>query len=365
MEIFIDRVEKPVTFGIDLYSFEVQPGQVFHGFKNIPREPQVHVVHFQHSADGMRYGYYVESQSTKYLQFDYSAAQELFVPRALESAQDKTDAYNKFRELNPLMVPYPSIDEGDSWQALTNFIKMLDVRYIAGSSEQCVYMDSVITTEEEEGILSRALAKNRGTAHDTGSTRQTPALNYTSIVFKSKDALRDDFKMQDFFDKSYYLNDVILPRYHHNSIFSLFGELQCAFLNAMMFGNYGSSLQWHNIVELIASSSAVSEPAILQLDSILAQQFGLIPEFYADTLLNEEAWVRILGSSHHGSALSRTRCAVCKLWPHLDENDANVGDDIYDVDDIHDVDDAQNDDDDDDDGPVVVEQVIYRPRATH
>ncbi|CEP60258.1 U5 snRNP complex subunit AAR2 LALA0_S01e06590g [Lachancea lanzarotensis] len=364
MELFIDRVDKAVTFGIDLYSFEVKPDQIFHGFKNIPRHPHIHVVHFQHCNDGVRYGYFFESDSAKSVQFEYDAAREIFVPRTIETEQQKTDAYNKFRELNPFMVPYPSIDEEDTWKVLTDHIKMLDVRHIASCSEPYVYMDSAITTKEEEGILSRALASNGDRIADTTRSGD-PVLKYTPIVFKSKDALRDNFKMHDFFDKSYYLNDVVLARYHHNSIFSLLGELQCAFLNAMLFGNYGSSLQWHNVVELIAMSSAVSSKALLQLDALLARQLAVVPDFYADMLLNEDAWVRILTSLHHKHALDRTRGAVYKLWPHLDDPDDNdnggeSGISHVLVDDDDNVLHNMGDSDPDSDEPMVVEKVIYR-----
>ncbi|SCU83759.1 LAFA_0D05578g1_1 [Lachancea sp. 'fantastica'] len=359
MELFIDRVDKTVTFGIDLYSFEVKPDQIFHGFKNIPRKPHVHVVHFQHSNDGVRYGYFFESDSNVSVQFEYDAADEIFVPRIIETEQQKTDAYNKFQELNPFMVPYPSIDEEDTWNVLSNHIRMLDLRYMASCSDPCVYMDSAITTKEEEGILSRTLASSGHQAGDVTSAGLV--MKYTPIVFKSKEAMRDEFKMHDFFDKSYYLNDVILARFHHNSILSLIGELQCAFLSAMLFGNYGSSLQWHNIVELIASSSTVSPKVLLQLDSLLARQLAVVPDFYADMLLNEDAWVRILASVHHGKALVLTRDAAHRLWPHLNEDEEEAehglaqvlaGDENM----LHNL----GDSDVDSDEPVVVERIIYR-----
>ncbi|SCV01370.1 LANO_0F11452g1_1 [Lachancea nothofagi CBS 11611] len=353
MEIFIERIEQAVTFGIDVYSFEVKPDQPFHGFKSIPQEPRIHVVHFQHSENGMRYGYYLESDSN-YVQFDYDRAKELYVPRSLESDQDRKDAYYKFQELSSFMVAYPSVDEGDSWQEMTKFVKWLDIKYIAGSSGQFVYMDSAITTEEEKKVLVGVLT-SRGQGYRESLPAQSEAsLNYAPIVFKSKEAIRDDHKMQDFLDKSYYLNEVVLARYHHSSIYSLLGELQLAFLNTLLFGSYGSSLQWHNILELIYFSSQVKESVVFELDSMLAGQLKVLPEFYVDTMLNETVWRRIVGESFHEDKLQQTSAAVRKIWPNLDgESDA---------DDYAEVTHHNLSDEGDDDAPVVGETVSYIPR---
>ncbi|SCU97884.1 LADA_0H09032g1_1 [Lachancea dasiensis] len=363
MEIFIDRIDQPVTFGIDLYSFDVKPNQPFHGFKKVPRDPRFHIVHFQHSTVGVRYGYYFEADKLEYLQFEYDRTQELYKPRSLETEEARRDGYNKFQQLHPLMVPYPSVDEGDSWFEITKFVKMLDVKYIAGCSGHFVYMDSAVTTEEEKGILRKALAKGRHTG-GTGLGGPVPqeelSLNYSAIVFKSKDAIRPEHKMQDFLDKSYYLNEVILPRHHHSSIYSLFGELQWAFLNALMFGNYASSLQWHNIVELLAFSSRIKTVLLAELDALLAAQLASLPSFYVDTLLNEDVWVRVLHDSHHSTELPNTGNAIRKLWPHLGEVDSEPDALLSSFDRPYAFQHDGDDDSGDENGPVVAERVIYR-----
>lgn len=360
MEIFIEEVPHAVTIGIDTYSFEVKQGQPFQGIKNIPRDPSLHVVHFQHSEEGSRYGYWFQSTASDFIQFQYDRTQELFVPKGVHEDSDRRDACYKFESVSALMVPYPSLDEEDAWQELTNRVRWVDAQYSAGCSGEFVYVDSVMTTEEEKTNLTKVLAQRPGPAPAAAPVAPEPTLNYTPIAFKSRTAIRATHHMQDYLDKSYYLRQVVLAQHHRGSMYSLLGELQWSYLNAMLFGSYGSSLQWHNIIELICSSSDVTETEIAELDRVLERQLRTVPEIYADSLLNEHVWLRCLTDSFQGLKLPRTTAAAAKLLPELsDDNDGNEVEEY-----------ANNPEhtlsfsSDDDDGPVVVESVHYRRRSS-
>ncbi|KAM3164420.1 Aar2 [Lachancea thermotolerans] len=359
MEVFIDQVPHAVTIGVDTYSFEVKQGQPFHGIKNIPREPALHVMHFQHSENGTRYGYWLESDAQDYVEFRYDGEKEIFTPRIFASDGDRSEGHRRFEQVNALMVPYPAVDEEDSWNELTKHIRWPDVKCIAGCSNGLVYVDSAMTTSEENKNLLNALSKGGRPQLNASAPTVEPTLNYTPIVFKSREAIRDDHKMEDFLDKSYYLHNVVLPRHHRNSMRSLLGELQWAFLNAMLFGSYGSSLQWHNLLELVCCSSTVSEAHMSELDNALSRELRVMPELYADTLLNEEVWVRCLDESFQGQHLHKTAVAARELLPALDnasDDGADYG--AYEEALSHD----QGLSDDDPDGPVVAERVLYRRR---
>ncbi|CUS21542.1 LAQU0S03e04940g1_1 [Lachancea quebecensis] len=359
MEAFIDQVPHAVTIGIDTYSFEVKPGQPFHGIKNIPREPALHVVHFQHSDNGTRYGYWFESDAQHYVEFTYDREKEIFVPRTLSSDSDRSDGQRRFEQVNALMVAYPALDEEDSWYELTKHIRWPNVQRIAGCSSKLVYVDSAMTTSEENKNILKALSKSGQTQMDAATSTAEPILNYTPIVFKSREAIRDDHKMEDFLDKSYYLHKVVLPHHHRNSMRSLLGELQWAFLNAMLFGSYGSSLQWHNVLELVCCSSTVSQAHVSELDNALSRELRVVPELYVDTLLNEEVWVRCLDESFQGPYLQKTAAAARELLPALNNaSDDGANYEAYEGALSRD----QGLSDDDPDEPVVAERVLYRRR---
>lgn len=324
MHIFIDNSPVDLTIGIDHFSFEIskdRSNQGFYGIKNIPVDPSIHVIHFQHSDNGIRYGYWFESDISEYLQFKYSAQEEIFVPSVPSDDQEANSYYNKFQELNYLMLGYPSIDEGDTWYTLTRYLKWKELVHISENKKcnrQLIYVDSSMTTREENTLLNKVLkARNKDTEQEIIIPSAEPILNYTPIVFKSVAAMRSDHKTEDYLDKSWYLKNVILQQYHYNSMRSLFGELQFALLNAVFFGNYGSSLQWHNILELICLSSQVETKLIRELDTIVSNQLKIIPEPYAEILLNEQMWAKCLLNSFHGDKLVKTSKQIEGLLPHV------------------------------------------------
>lgn len=355
MNIFVNPVSFDLIIGIDHYSFELKCNQPFHGFKNIPQSsPKIHVVHFQYGMNELRYGYWFEADISNFIEFQFDKTSEIFVPSICE----KNDLLiNKFGMLQQLLVPYPQIDEDDKWNELTMFINWKNIKRWNSSGLDdtdglFVYVDSSMATAEEHILLKKSLSKLDNTNIESSGPIDQNLIEYTPISFISKDALRDDFKTIDYLDKSWYLNNI-LERYHHKSIRSLLGELQYSFLNSFIFSNYGSSLQWHNIIELICQSSDVNRNIINLLDNILTKELFMISQDYLETLVNESVWNRCIYNSIQADNLCKTRAKFFELIPQESE----LNDELEDSTSI-----CRDIDSDDEFKPVVVRKIIYTPR---
>ncbi|AET39700.1 U5 snRNP complex subunit AAR2 Ecym_4679 [Eremothecium cymbalariae DBVPG len=317
MNIFLDSIAgKDLILGIDHHSFQLKPGHPFYGIKGISTQYKFHVVHFQHGDNGLRYGYWFESNDTACIVFAYDITKELYVPQLTSYGNDDAACRiaDRLRQSLPFMFQYPKIDDEDTWHTLTQHMKWTDIRYWTEttSPHHCLaYVDSSMTTAQENRLLKNTLLANRipNQQREITVPETEPILNYTPIVFKSSAALRPEHKTNDYLDKSWYLNHVILPQYHCGSLLSLLGELQFAFLNTLIFSNYGSSIQWHSITELLCRSSQIPPRHLQQLDSILAAQLAILPKEHADAFLNEKLWLTCLagrGAADPGDISHRT-----------------------------------------------------------
>ena len=241
-----------VIIGIDQYSFNVKANQPFQGIKNIPTG-HIHVIHFQHADDSsMRYGYWFDCSMGNFYVW-YNDSEGLFrMKEELDDAKFENIVHD-FEE-RQAMVSYPRIDEDDTWYKLIEFVQVDKIREVVRQKEnQFFYVDSSMTTVQENELLKFSLQKAGSKMENGDDEDPADCLNYTITNFKSREAIRPGHEMEDFLDKSYYLNTVMLRGVFRNSYNNYFGELQFAFLNAMFFGNYGSSLQWHAMIELILS----------------------------------------------------------------------------------------------------------------
>ncbi|CAI4056028.1 hypothetical protein SUVZ_02G0430 [Saccharomyces uvarum] len=318
-----------VTIGIDQYSFNVEANQPFQGIKDIPID-HVHVVHFQHVDDSsMRYGYWFDGRTGNYyIQYDFNDGIYKMVEEENNSKFENIVRDYKERQM---MISYPRIDEDDTWCNLTEFVRMDKIRELIKQSEnKFSYVDSSMTTLQENELLKSSLQKAGSTMESENEDEYAHCFDYTVTKFKSREAIRPGHEMEDFLDRSYYFNVVMLQGAFQNSFDAYFGELQFAFLNAMFFGNYGSSLQWHAMVELICSSSSVPNIMLNKLDDLLYFQIKTLPEQYSDILLNEHVWNTCLYSSFQKQNLLNTKGIMEKKYPHLvgkDDDDDLVSND--------------------------------------
>ncbi|AQZ10843.1 AAR2 (YBL074C) [Zygosaccharomyces parabailii] len=312
-----------VVVGIDNATFQLRKGQPFAGIKNIP--PGIHVVHW--GDDSMRYGYWFDSKQKYYIRYN----------EAFELVKLTDDAAHDLGAASHLQFMVPCPDD-ESWRDLSRYVSQEQVHSITGDATG--YADSSMTSLEEAELLHETLS--RGHEARTATTGTEPKFHYHPIKFKSRQAIRSDHRQEDFLDKSYYLNDVLLSQFYGHRFDRLLGELQFAFLNAMVFGNYGSSLQWHSFIELICLSSRVSADTIARLDKVLALQLESLQQEYVDFLLSPTVWDRILYKSFHGDQLRHTRQALEHRAPDLLEEVI--------------------DDDNDEFEPTIVSGVYYRQR---
>lgn len=336
-----DVLKFDVTVGIDQFSFEVKAGNPFCGVKNLP--DGLHVIHistsFKDDGDAMRYGYWFEQSRGLYMRYDEeSEMYQMF----RESDEAK---YERMLQLGShLMVGYPKLDE-TNWHELTGFISYGQIETILDAKYH--YVDSSMTAGEESRVLNETL----GIASDSAQH-----FKYTEIHFKSPEAIRPNHQMEDYNDKSYYLNHVIVARQLKGHINRLLGELQFAFCNAMLFANYGSSLQWHSIIELVTFSSKLSPTFVDLFDKVLALQLQTLPPEYAETLMNREMWEKCLTRSHQSSRLKLTKKAYKSKFDLDEENDEC--DPSLETDTLPNID-SDYDDDTDENKPSVASGVYY------
>lgn len=294
-----------VLVGIDNFTFELKAGQSFGGVKDL--SPGIHVVHW--GDDSMRYGYW----------FDTKSQYRIVYHERFELVTDMSTGYvQEVASHLQFMVTYPT--EGP-WKELSCYVSLDQAQIITGDTR--AYVDSSMTSLEESRFLQRTLS--RGTIDNPN---RDPVFHFCTIEFKSLEAIRPEHKKEDFLDKSYYLNQVLLPQHYGNRFDRLLGEFQFAFLNAMVFGNYGSSLQWHSIVELISSSSRVNADTMRRFDRTLSLQMDNFQEEYMDFLLNPSVWHRVLNNSHQGHNLSMARSSLAKRAPDLLEGVGQDDDDL-------------------------------------
>lgn len=360
--ILFPHITRDVIIGIDHYSFEVKANQPFNGIIDIPSRA-IHVIHFQHiNENSVRYGYWFNQGDYYFLYNESTENFEIFK----ENNVDKFDTSLKQFMRRKTIAEFPKVDEGDKWTNLSERMTWKQISKVTGinkDTESFVYIDSSMTTKEENELLEKVL---NGQAH----AESEKEFNYTPIKFKSRDALRHNHAMEDFNDKSYYLNCVILPRYFDNLTDDYFGELQFAFLNSILFCNYGSSLQWHSLIELIYLSSKVDSDFLKKMDRIVAYQIDTIPEEYMDTLVNITMWRRCIADSFQANSLPLIKQKILQRIPELlFSNQEPILKKSYnpnnnDTDSIMELDTSlpniDNDYDDDDDGPVIVESITYR-----
>lgn len=301
MNIFLDNVPAGSTIGIDFNYFQLPASKPFHGFKHVPRynSSNIHIVHFQHDESGIRYGYWINTESIKFCSFSYDSQREIMV---FQNGSEPQMEY-RFEQCQHLMLEYPENEDSDQWRQLVSRIKWKEVCHWVRQEQDdpnfLAFVDSTMTTAEESNLLQQRASNAQQSTILAPATEST--LQYTPIRFKHPESMRPDHKMEDFLDKSYYLTCVILPKYHYSSVHSLMGELQFCYLNSVLFANYGSSMQWHNIIELVCFSQALCEGkyrVIMQeLDDMLCMQTSRIPEEYMEFLINEALMARCQAES--------------------------------------------------------------------
>lgn len=305
--VLFSSIERDVDVGINHFSFHLQKGQPFGGIKGIVSgSREVDLIHFI-SEGSLRYGYWITPGLKYYCVYNSDAElYEIHIDSNCAGYEEKLRRY----ESQSMLVQYPRLDENDTWYSLTSEIRWYNVSKLFSltTDDKIAYMDSSMTTIEEAKILQDRLQQTVGHSDHDNKT-----LRYAYINFKSREAIRDTHKMEDFYDKSHYLFDVVLPQQFRDSMSAYMGELQMSFINAMFFASYGSSMQWHNLLQLLCDSNRFEQ--YKRLDEVVSVQINNIPEEYFDTLINRECWTKLL-KAHH-SQLPNTYNSMQTRFPEL------------------------------------------------
>ncbi|SMN18249.1 similar to Saccharomyces cerevisiae YBL074C AAR2 Component of the U5 snRNP, required for splicing of U3 precursors [Maudiozyma saulgeensis] len=385
--IIFTNIAIDVTIGIDLGSFNVIKNQPFKGIVNIPHinGTDLHVIHFQHvikenhdgDSDGtndgawLRYGYWF-TRGNYYVV--YNENQELY-EIFQENDAIKYELVMKEYISRNMVSEYPKIDEENRWEILSDKINWSIVKsiIIPEKENNFVYVDSSMTTLEENDLLHRTLIKdghfddNENNNNNNNNNNLNDIFHYTRIKFKSKEAIRDNYKMEDFQDKSFYFNEIIINKKFSGEKNNFIGELQFSFLNSILFGNYGSSLQWHNMIELICQSSNINKNFIKFLDNILSVEINLIPNDYKDILINEKLWISLFKESFQKDNLPKTHSMLIKHHiietetQHEQEQEQEQDDEIDEInyDEDEETEYHRLDSSEDEDGPTIVQGIYY------
>lgn len=377
INILFSDIPVSVTIGLDHYSFDVAKGQIFNGIIGIVQG--LHSIHFQHG--GVRYGYWIHQSNDYYVQ--YNGDSETFELKIEEDTVKYENILNSFKQRGTV-VAYPKIQEDDTWTPLTKYIKWDQIVRITQSNSSVIFVDSSMTTRDENETLKTVLKNGPVKGNDDDDDDDDPRsennneryLEYTPIKFKSREAIRRGHEMEDYIDKTYYFNEIIVNKCYNGRLDLYYSELQFAYMNTLLFGNYGSSLQWHSMIEVICfakeirNGDSTDNSSINIIDQILSQQLTVLPEEYVEMLLNEDMWYNCLLDSYQGPKLLRTGELMKRKLPQIFERpkiNNMVNDDIdrreeedYVGEDEQVMLPPIDSDNEDEDGPVVVERLIYR-----
>ncbi|KAH3902590.1 U5 snRNP complex subunit AAR2 SCDLUD_000170 [Saccharomycodes ludwigii] len=291
----------------------------FYGIKNINNSIKLHFIQFIHSHSEVCYGYWLntcDSATPTDYGFRYNKNTEKFEPYEIIENTSKEDGMHdeyyyvkKYYGYLDYMVNYVGNNNSENSSAwgkdtyLLNHITWKNLCFILKkyqniSTFTCVpkwlYCDSYMCSIEEYKRLESKIDLRQTSAHnkatkglknDVNNKVYPGTVDYTLINFKSKDAIRNKMEMCDYLDKSYYLKKLMNVDNNNN----LLGEFQICFIHVIMLGNYASSLQWHNIIELIMKSKDVFDGNLNYITmflEIFMVQLKSLPQEYKENLIN-------------------------------------------------------------------------------
>ena len=152
INILFSDISVDATVGLDQYSFNVAKGQIFNGIIGIIQG--LHNIHFQHG--GIRYGYWIYKSNNYYVQ--YNGDTEMFELKIEEDAIKYENILNSCKQRGTV-VTYPKIQDDDTWTPLVKYIDWDQINKIAQSDTSFIFVDSSMTTKEENETL-RNILKN-------------------------------------------------------------------------------------------------------------------------------------------------------------------------------------------------------------
>ena len=255
------------------------------------------------------YGYIFNS--IKYAKLVYNKNMEIY---SIEELIELPKIYFRYTQTMFQMLDYNNDlqhSQLKEWAFLTSPLNNLDLstfkKVIATKSPQnAIYVDTHMISYQDQELLKT----ENFTKHIYNNNSEVISLNFTNINFKSKEAIRKGYEMEDFMDSANYLRTIITNK----KTFNLLNEIALSFILGFSMANYSCFMQWHRLLELIfkcndkveiieylQKCNAIDETNLNYKKNYLAQfydlifkQWNLLDWEYKVYFINVSKWVFFL-----------------------------------------------------------------------
>ncbi|KAL6928028.1 hypothetical protein ACO0SA_002754 [Hanseniaspora valbyensis] len=192
------------------------------------------------------YGYIFNS--IKYAKLVYSKNMEIY---SIEELVELPKIYFRYTQTMFQMLDYNNDlqhSQLKEWDFLTSSLNNLDLsvfkKIITTTSPiNAIYVDTHMISDQDQELL-----KTENFTKDVyNNNSEVISLNFTNINFKSKEAIRKGYEMEDFMDSANYLRTII----SNKKTFDLLQEIALSFILGFSMANYSCFMQWHRLLELI------------------------------------------------------------------------------------------------------------------
>ncbi|OBA28972.1 hypothetical protein HANVADRAFT_50924 [Hanseniaspora valbyensis NRRL Y-1626] len=275
------------------------------------------------------YGYIFNS--IKYAKLVYNENMEIY---SIEELVELPKIYFRYTQTMFQMLDYNNDlqhSQLKEWDFLTSSLNSLDLSVFkkiitATSPINAIYVDTHMISNQDQELL-----KPENVTKDVYSNNsEVVSLNLTNINFKSKEAIRKGYEMEDFMDSANYLRTII----SNKKTFNLLQETALSFILGFSMANYSCFMQWHRLLELIfkcndkvevieylQKCNAIDETNLNYKKNYLAQFYDLI--FRQWNLLDWEYKVYFINVSKWGFFLQKIEFSAVNMEIYDDDDDDN------------------------------------------
>ena len=192
------------------------------------------------------YGYIFNS--IKYAKLVYNKNMEIY---SIEELVELPKIYFRYTQTMFQMLDYNNDlqhSQLKEWDFLTSSLNNLDLsifkKIITTTNPiNAIYVDTHMISYQDQELL-----KTENFTKDVyNNNSEVISLNFTNINFKSKEAIRKGYEMEDFMDSANYLRTIITNK----KTFNLLNEIALSFILGFSMANYSCFMQWHRLLELI------------------------------------------------------------------------------------------------------------------
>lgn len=280
--------------GIDTQFFN--SNDIFKGLKAIP--DGLHIFHWGKDQMSVRHGQFFEARGGEIMLFRWHKKTEMMEFVDSLSAFD-FDPFPRLPEFLQFMIPYPSGLEEKWGKVLRRSVTSTQLQAIVPGGA----VSSISSSKEENDILRESLIQSAQQRAERSGRELEEDEIIKSIVDEQANEDRElrfthiDAKKtwgpnmvgsavtENYLDKSWYLNSVIL---RESTMESLLSEMQICFSIMMIFANYSCAEQWKRIISLFSKckkDAAIDTQRYIAVLDIARNQLEECPADYIHDLL--------------------------------------------------------------------------------